>query len=345
MAETALDPWSQALDLFPLTGTRPARLRAVVRYAILAPSSHNSQPWRFRLVGERLEVLSDGSRALAVSDPDDRELTMACGAAVLNLRLALRHFGQSFECVTLPDPARPELIATFQLTGEENATDDDHQMFDAILSRLTNRQPFEPREIPAALLARAQAAAEKEGCWLQTLTGESDRTALGDMIAAADLRQMADRRFRRELAAWVHANRSGSHDGMPGYAHGLGDLVSTVAPVMVRTFDIGSGRAARDRDLALGSPALAVLWTEEETPRDWLRAGQALQRALLRLTIDGLSASFLNQPIELGDLRQSVARLLGREGYPQIILRLGYAPPGRHTPRRSVSDVLDEVAG
>jgi len=176
---------------------------------------------------------------------------------------------------------------------------------------------------------------------MQTLDGQSDRIAVGDLIAEADRQQMADRRFRRELAAWIHANRSGSHDGMPGYARGAGDLASTIAPVIIRTFDMGKGAAARDRELALGSPVLAVLWTEEETPRAWIQVGQALERALLRLTSDGISVSYLNQPIEIPDLRDGLARMLGREGYPQLILRLGFGRPVRPTPRRPVEEVLE----
>jgi len=341
MRSPELDPWAEALDIFPLTGEPSARLAAVVRFAVLAPSSHNSQPWLFRVEGDRLELWADRTRALAVSDPEDRELTISCGCALLNLRIALRNFGQRIACQLLPDPAQPDLLVRIRLEGDQDPGPDDRDLYRAITQRRTNRQPFESRGVPDTILARARKAAEIEGAWLQTLDGESDRIALGDLIAEADRQQMADRRFRRELAAWIHANRSSSHDGMPGYAHGAGDLASTIAPVVIRTFDVGKGAAARDRELALGSPVLAVLWTEDETPRAWLQAGQALERALLRLTADGISVSYLNQPIEIPDLRDGLARMLGREGYPQVILRLGYGRPVRPTPRRPVDEVLE----
>jgi len=341
MRSPELDPWAEALDTFPLTGEPAARLAAVVRSAVLAPSSHNSQPWLFRVEGDCLELWADRTRALAVSDPEDRELTISCGCALLNLRIALRNFGQRIACQLLPDHAQPDLLARVRLEGEQEPGPDDRDLYRAISQRRTNRLPFEPRGVPDNILARARKAAEIEGAWLQTLDGESDRIALGDLIAEADRQQMADRRFRRELAAWIHANRSSSHDGMPGYAHGAGDLASTIAPVVIRTFDMGKGAAARDRELALGSPVLAVLWTEEETGRAWLQAGQALERALLRLTADGISISYLNQPIEIPDLRDGLARMLGREGYPQVILRLGYGRPVRPTPRRPVDEVLE----
>jgi hypothetical protein len=128
---------------------------------------------------------------------------------------------------------------------------------------------------------------------------------------------------------------------MPGYAHGVKDLASYAGPFFIRTFDWGDGKAAKDRQLAEGSPLLVVLGTEHDTPTAWLHAGQALARVLLRATAAGVSASFLNQPIELEDLRQRLASLIGHpESYPQILIRMGFGPVARPTPRRSVEEVL-----
>ncbi len=342
MRDIQLDPWAEAIDEFPLTGTTWEKLRAVVRYAMLAPSSHNSQPWVFQLVGEHLELLADRSRALPVVDPEDRELIMSCGAALVFLRLALRNFGYDSVVRLFPDPSRVDLLATVELGPIRPATEADHQLCGSIRRRRTNRFPFETRPVPEPVLGRARAAAEAEGAWLQTLLGEDDRNALADFIAEGDRVQMADRRFRRELAAWVHANRSGSRDGMPGSAHGIGDLASAIGPVVIRTFDVGKGAAAKDRQLALGSPVLAVLWTETDTPRDWFQAGQALGRSLLQLTADGVSASYLNQAIEVPELRDRLRTLLRREGFPQIVLRLGYGRAIKPTPRRPLDEVVRE---
>lgn len=165
---------------------------------------------------------------------------------------------------------------------------------------------------------------------------------MAELIAEGHRTQLADRRFRRELAAWVHSNRSSSRDGMPGFAHGMGTLVSEVGPLIIRTFDIGDGKAARDRDLALGSPALAVLWTEDDTPRAWLRAGLGLAGVLLSLAGDGISSFYLNQAMEVPDLRARVGALRGREGAPQLVFRLGRGKSTRPTPRRGVDEVLFE---
>lgn len=135
MRSPDLDPWAEALDTFPLTGEPAARLAALVRFAVLAPSSHNSQPWLFRVEGDVLELWADRTRALAVSDPEDRELTISCGCALLNLRIALRSFGQKIACQLLPDPAQPDLMARVRLEGDQEPGQGDRDLFRAISQR------------------------------------------------------------------------------------------------------------------------------------------------------------------------------------------------------------------
>jgi len=206
--------------------------------------------------------------------------------------------------------------------------------------------PYKSQRFPeAALLAKLAQAAESEGAQLRVLEQDEERNQLADLVAEGDKRQFADARFRRELAAWIHAGRARTQDGMPAHALDIPGRFTPFAPLLVRTFDVGKGTAAHDRKIAEHSPALAVLGTADDTPHDWLVAGQALARVLLRATQDEVAASFLNQPIEVADLRAAVSRL-AQVGVPQLVLRLGYGRAVKPTPRRPLSDVvlLDESA-
>lgn len=340
MPDIQLEPYIEAIDEFPLTGTAAEKLRAAVRYAVHAPSSHNSQPWQFRIRDSSLELRADRTRGLAVVDPDDRELVISCGAALFFLRLALRHFGCAPQVERLPDATDPDLLARVHIAGVWERTAVDKALFHAIPARHTNRLPCLDRALPEQLPDTLEAAAREEGAWLHVLRTAAARTATAELIAEGDRWQMADKRFRRELAAWLRPNRSARLDGMPGYAMGLGDVMSAAGPLVVRTFDIGRGIAARDRGLADGSPMLAVVGTRRDTPGDWLAAGEAVAHVLLRAQVDGVSGSFLNQPIEVPELRPRLQCVAGLDGFPQLLLRLGFAPLAAATPRRPVSDVL-----
>jgi hypothetical protein len=340
VADALLQPYVDALDEFPLTGTPEAKARAALKYAVLAPSSHNSQPWLFRVVPAGIELSADRSRALPVVDPRDRELVISCGAALFHLRAALRNFGCIEVTTLLPDPTQPDLLARVQVKDGHEPTDEEHALFQAIGRRRTFRFPFEPAPVPETLLAMLERAAEQEGATLGVIRTFVGRNAIADFVARADRIQLTDRPFRRELAAWMHPNRSRSRDGMPGYALGLGELASVAAPLAIRTFDVGRGQAAEHEALVRGSPVLAVFTTPGDTPADWLAAGQALARVLLRAEVEGVSASFLNQPIEVPELRDQLQILIGGHGVPQLLIRLGYGRTVRATPRRPVTDVL-----
>lgn len=315
------------------------RLRSVVACAVLAPSSHNTQPWRFTVSDNAIELHADRARALPVADPQDRELTISCGAALYHVRAAIRRFGYEPLVDRRPSDGSADLLARVRFGSESAATDRELELANAIRHRHTNRRAFEDRPLPPDLIQALAEAATKEGAWLEFVDGDKKRV-LADLIAQGDRIQGSDRAFRRELAQWINPNRSSRTDGMPGYAHAMSDLMSNLGPLMIRRFDWGKRQAAKDRQLALDSPTLVVLGTDSDGVLDWIRVGEALDRVLLRATAGGASAAFLNQPIQVEELRPAVADLVERGGYPQVILRFGFGPKARPTPRRSAREVM-----
>lgn len=337
--QTAVEDLDVDRKEYPFSGSELERLVFLLRYAVLAPSGHNSQPWRVRPDGDALLVYADRTRALPVVDPDDRELEISCGAFLHHLRLGIRQHEHEGEFALLPDAADPDLLARVRLGRERKPSYEERLLFWAIAKRHTNRRPFLRKTVPAELLRELVSAVEEEGAWLVQLE-DDDRRALASLVAAADRAQMLDPAFRRELEAWTHGDRGRTGDGMPELAPRLSRLRSSLSPLAMRTFDLGKGVAAHDEKLIEASPLLVVLGTDEDTARDRLVAGQALSRLLLRATQDGVSASFLDQPLEVPDLRPKVAELAGRAGDPQLVLRLGYGPDTRGTPRRPVREIL-----
>ncbi len=316
-----------AAKQFPHFGSPREQLRFCLRYAVLAPSIRNTQPWRFRLGERDVELWSDAGRGLSVVDPAGRELVISCGAALANLRVAVEMFGHDPEVTLLPEPGETRFLARLSIGERKSPPTETTLLFHAIPHRRTNRRAFEEWPVPADVVRLLQDAALDEGAWLVPL--ESDRkVALADLVAEADRAQLDDPSFRHELAAWMPAMTSGRE-------------AAGVDPNVVRTFEWGAtARAARDRELALGSPILAVLGTGEDDVRAWLHAGLALERVLLRATSMGLQASYLNQPIEAQAFRPKLREILACGGHPQLVLRLGYGPDIRATPRRPFEDVL-----
>src|SRR6266511_6426653 len=194
------EAWNISPEDFPADGTSEEKLWFLVRYAVLAPSSHNTQPWLFRIHGNVIELHADLIRALPVVDPDNRELIMSCGAALFHLRVAIEYFGHACDVEFLPETRDPALLARVHLGFKCDTNAEDILLFNAIPKRRTNRQAFLPDAVPDALLAVLTRVAAEEGAWLQVIEDGDARFAAADLVAEADRIQWADKHFRSELA-------------------------------------------------------------------------------------------------------------------------------------------------
>jgi hypothetical protein len=314
--------------------------RLALEYAVLAPSSHNTQPWLFKINDNTLELCADRERTLKSIDPQGRELIMSCGAALYTLRLTLRSFGYAEETELLPNPTSEDLLARVTLTGTRQPNKEDKRLFGEIPNRRTQRGVFRDKPLDTAIVNELELAANLEGAGLYITRNVNTRHLIADLIAEGDKLQWSDPEFRAELATWTHPSHSKSQDGIPGYALHINDAASYLTPFIIRRFDMGRGQALKDQSLAYGSPALAVLHTPEDTPHYWLLAGQALAHLLLRASFHNIHASFFNQPIEVEGLRARLRTMLGLSGVPQLLVRLGYGEEAKATPRRDVDDVV-----
>jgi nitroreductase len=313
-----------------LAPTRPSL--ALVADAVRAPSSHNSQPWLFRVEPGRVELHADRTRALPVNDPLDRELTISCGAALTNLVAAAAHHHFSTSVELLPDEHDADHLATVRLAPAPAYSD--ARIAYGIRLRGTWRGEFTPRPVPEDLIDEMAAAAAVEGAWVR-IVSERRRPELVELVARGDHLQFDDPHWRRELASWMHPRRSG--DGLPR------PLVQVPVPVqrfVVSHRDLGDRVARADAAVTAKAPLVLVLGTDADDEQSWLTAGRALQRLLLTAAVVGVQAGFSNQPCQVPSLRPQLAELVGRGG-PQMVLRLGY-PPEHPTPspRRPVHEVV-----
>lgn len=339
-----IEPYDAAWQIderdYPAHGDDETILRFILRYAILAPSGHNGQPWCFRIEHGALQVRADRSRALPTIDPQDRELLIACAATVHLATVALEHFGHHPGVRLLPDPRDPDLVALIT-PGPRAARPAQRDLFDAITARHCYRSPYRATPLSPQQLNRLRAAAAAHGAWLHPLTAHGEIRRAADLIAQGDRIKWRDPVFRCELAGRLIPNTGPRRDGMPGYAFGVPGPLAHLAPALIRRIDLGRARAAADRKLALATPALAVIGTDSDDAPAWMAAGLALSQVLLRATAEGLATSFLSQAIEVPELRPRLAALLPGGGHPQLLLRVGYPiRTDRPAPRRPVADVL-----
>ncbi|MGX9890966.1 Acg family FMN-binding oxidoreductase [Streptomyces sp. NPDC002276] len=304
-------------------------LERLLSAAVAAPSIHNTQPWRLRLAPETLtlEIRAAKHRGLRHIDPTGRALHLSVGCAVLNLRVAVEHFGWEPVTRLLPHPDEPDLLATVRLAGTAR-TSSHTSLYDALWRRHSSRFPFSERQLPTPLLTELAEAAHREGARLHRLSpGQTDRVLR--LTGEAEHRNTSDP-DRAAESHWV-AKTDDSGLGVPPEILGPQDFQHRIP---VRDFGAHPHPETLTASLFERWPAIAVLSTTHDRRTDWLRAGQALERVLLIATAHGIRASLMHQALEWPDLREQLMTAAEtRPSHAQMVIRLGYGPEGPHSPR------------
>jgi hypothetical protein len=314
-------------------------LRRAAARATLAPSVHNTQPWRLELHPGRLDIYADFNRRLAVLDPSGRQLVISCGCAVMNARVSLAGSGFDVDVVRTASLARTDLMASLSVTGPP--ADATLGALDVVMeSRVTNRRRFNGGPVPEQMLSVLTGAASDEQASLAVIRNETDRLAAVALSRHADYVENHNSAYRSELDAWTTADRQRT-DGVPNWAvPPVGDFAPDQIPI--RDFDTRGYAALPVYAESAEDGTLAVLLTEQDSPDQWLRAGEALERILLEITRGGYVASPHTQVIEVPVTRAQLRHDLGLTGYPHILLRIGHAVATQAVPRRPLEDVLSE---
>jgi hypothetical protein len=323
----------------------------LIGMAARAPSVHNTQPWRFKVGECAIELYADATRQLQ-EDPVGREMLISCGAALYGLRLGIRSLGYLPETDPLsyrpeagssPRHGRPRPLARVRPGRAAPVTPDDRALLRAVLRRHTHRGLFEPGPLPAGLLARLRDDVAAEGATLAVVEAGPAYDRLAAILATwsrqRDLYPTSHTvvRSRAETQQWTHAASSRARDGVPGYAFPA-VRAREDGGLPQRDFDLGRGWGLPPTG---GAPAqvTAILVTSGDHEEDWLRAGQALQRMLLRAASQWVFADLQTEPLQAPATRALIQYSLALPGWPQMLLQLGVARTAHATARRPITDL------
>jgi nitroreductase len=319
----------------PTTVIDQTEFAAGVAAAIQAPSMHNSQPWRFRLAGDRIDILADTSRTPPLADANGWAVRIACGAAAYNLQLAFAAAGHPVRVAWLPTVDDRRLMASLTPAPPRPPTPLQQRLIRSVPRRHSNRRPLREAAVPTEVRRLLIDAAREEGAWLELVVGRIPVAAVAEIAHAAHRVLQRDQAYVTELAAWSRRDDA-AVDGIPTDAGGL--LAEPQDLLPQRPFSDLVRVPGKDYEQ---DPLVAVLGTLGDTALDHLLAGYALQRILLTITDAGLTSSMLSQPIEVPSAREQLRLAFGRYGTPQMLLRIGYGETGTSTPRRPMTDVVD----
>ena len=310
--------------------------------AARAPSVHNTQPWRFTVAGQAIELYADASRQL-MEDLAGREMIISCGAALFGLRLAVRSLGYQPEVDLFPEPSQRRLLARVRAGRRAPVTSDERAMLQAVPHRHTHRGAFDPGSLPAGLLERLRDDVAAEGATLVVIgDGPAYQQLTAILSSWSRWRDLyptspAEIRTQAETLRWTREASSPARDGVPAQAFPA-SAGREAGRLPQRDFDLGRGWGLLPSG---GSPAqvTAILVTSGDHEEDWLRAGQALQRMLLRAASQWVFASLQTEPLQAPTTRSLIQYSLALPGWPQMLLQLGVARVAHATARRPVAEL------
>lgn len=330
--------WDVNINDFKKITSAEDRIKFLINFAVLAPSSHNSQPWAFITGKDFIKVLVEEERRLPVGDSNDRQLFISLGCAIENIIVAADYYGYSakidFDCEN-------NCVANIRFALKNTTGYSDHLIF-SIPERLVNRGQYQAKEIKPEILDLMKSQAGQD-LKINVITENILKNKLADVALAATSASMANPAFRKELAGYVISNTSGKKYGLPGFGLGFPTPISYIAPFMLKMFNLSKLSNKQDEPLLKKfTPYMVMISSKGDTSKDWLSAGRAFQKISLIATASGISLAVWAAPIQIGEYYKDLQKILNLDFRPQVFFRMGYAAKDTraHSPRFTAKEVI-----
>lgn len=320
----------------------PARpeLRDYVRFGTLASNSHNTQPWKFRLGADTIDILPDFSRRTPIVDPDDHHLYVTLGCAAQNIVIAANASDRPAELSLTTEGGEGTAIHVFLGMGHSSDAD----LCSAIPVRQSTKSEYDGQALSGSELHQLEEAAAMPGVDVLVITERPRLEQALEFIQRANSAQMDSPAFVRELKEWIRYNPAAAlkaGDGLLGKCSGSPSAPNWLGPTI---FDLAFKKEAERKKYARqlrSSAGLAVFVAEREGPEGWIQVGRSFERFALQATVLGIRHAHLNMPIEVPEVRPAFAEWAGIPGRrPDLVVRFGKAQPMPMSIRRPLDAVI-----
>jgi hypothetical protein len=335
MSRLKKNVWDVSEREFPRNSPIEKQLQFLLRYAILAPSTKNSQPWRFVVEGNQVQLIAALERSQPVADPEDRELYISLGCALENLLVAAERFGFHYGVQYLPERRHPELAAIVHFAAGAAPSPERRTIgLDTILARHNDNSVYRPVSIPEQLRERLQACCVEPDLRVDLTDNQRFRAWIDELTSEADRLEFANPAFRKELGYWIGQG-----------VFGTPQPLARLGGFAVSRMDLGEPVAMQDREIVESAALLGVISAGNDNHLTHVRTGQLFERIWLTATAAGVNVHPMSQTMRSPAIRRAVGELLHNRGWiPQHLFRVGYSSREgvRHTPRRPLGDVMEE---
>lgn len=334
-------PWIVDIRSFPEKGKLEDQLKFLLRFAILAPSGHNSQPWEFSVRDNSVSININQKRALSQSDPEGRQLLISIGCAIENLIIAADYYGFRTDVSYFPSASDKNLVAKVLFQKTDGVRSAEGHLIFSIPKRATNRSAYKNQTPPRDFLEKLNRFSNQD-FKVSVVIDRDIRHKISDLANAAQIEAMESNAFREELSHYIKSSFTSEKFGMPGFTLGIPAPISLIASRLIKKINMSKKTKKQDDALLKKStPAFVVISSTSDDRIHWARTGRLLEKIWLIAESEGLCCAPLAAVAQLDEFSNKLRNVLHIEQRPQAFLRLGYCSRrARHSPRLSLEDVI-----
>lgn len=315
-------------------------IKKLILCATMAPSGHNTQPWKFSTQENTICIHPDFSRRLPVVDPDDRELYISLGAALENLITAAQYEGYR-PSVNFSHDNR-SICVHLEESGDKI---NNLPLFNAIPQRQSTRSYYDGRSIPDIYMEKLSSLPLERGVSVIFITEAEKTEQIASLVREGNSIQMNSPAFMQELVSWIRFNENEvekHRDGLSYKATQSPSAPRFIGKLFMKFFLKADVQSKKDEEHIKSSSALMVVLSENNDIDSWIKTGRSFERLVLYATSIGIKNAHLNQPCEVPELKEKLQKLLSvGDRHPQLLLRLGYAEKLPGSVRRDVGEVAE----
>lgn len=317
-------------------------LQELIESGIKAPSSHNTQPWLFKLKENEVQIHPDFKRALPIVDGDHHELYISLGCAAENIIIAAREKGISTNLELFVNSEGKEFIIIY--LQESNTTGNEDELFSFITRRQVTRNEYSQKKIPQEYLKKLKKSFDFPGIKLLIFSEKKEIDGINNFIKKAIEKQYKDKEFLNELVDWIRFSKSKakkSRDGVWIKSMGIPNIGSFLGNFVFKYLLPANFHVNRWSKLVKSSSALAIFVATKNDTKHWVSLGRAFQRFRLTATKLNIKHTHMNMPCEELEIRKKMAKYLNLDSEPLLLLRIGYSEEMPYSFRRNLEEVIN----
>ena len=327
-------------DFFRLE-TNKEKIKFLLQYAVLAPSTHNSQPWRFKVVDSSCEIYKDETKYLIEADKRKRNLYISIGCCVENIVIAAKYFNVLKKFVFFKEYSKHKtLVAKLTFKNLEKRTQVNNKyrsILKAITLRATNRGIFKNKKIKIDIIKQINGLNSSDRLKIHLIHNKKDIIGIAKITKNAIGELYSKKNFRKELSNWIYPAYLEKKEGISTLSLRIPSLVGLFFPLILRFFNISATISYLNYKSVVSLPIICIITAPEDNENIWFEVGRLAQKILLLTTSFNIDSYITVAAIDVDKYANKVKKILHTNSTPHFLFGLGYCHfpkvfSARHSP-------------